>query len=168
MPASPLSPRNVLLGFIAGALAVVTVHQAVIFIFGMMGLARGAAWSLEMAGPYGLWLGTPAEFSWRVPRLVNLMFWGGLWGSVYALVERKLPGKAPWLRGLFLAVLMVVFANWILIPLLKNTVFGSKQDYFGGFAVQRMLVSLAINASFGVALGILYSWMGRRQTMATS
>ena len=147
MPASSLSLRNVLLGFIAGALAVVTVHQTVVFIFGTMGLARGAAWSFEMTGPYGLWLGTPGEFSWRVPRVVNLMFWGGVWGSLFALIQHKLPGRAAWLRGLVLAVLMVVFANWMLIPWLKNTLFNSKLDYFGGFAAQGMLVSLAINAS---------------------
>lgn len=167
MPAPQFSAFNVLLGFIAGALAVVTVHQAVVFIFGNMGLARGTAWSFETTGPYGLWLGTPGEISWRVPRLVNLMFWGGVWGSVYALVERKLPGRAAWMRGLVLAVLMVVFANWMAIPFLKNTLFGAKLEYFGGLVVQRMLVSLAINASFGVALGILYDWMSRKRPVGS-
>ncbi|NJO33910.1 MAG: hypothetical protein HC869_12975 [Rhodospirillales bacterium] len=58
------------LGFIAAAIAVVTVHEGIIYALTQSGWMRGTAWSMQPIPP------------WGVPRLVNAMFWGASGGTV--------------------------------------------------------------------------------------
>lgn len=70
MPVQGFSIRNLLFGFIAGAIAVVVVHQSVVYALVATGMlpATSIPWNLKPYGPLG------------VPTVVNTMFWGGLWG----------------------------------------------------------------------------------------
>ena len=77
---------------------------------------------------------TPAIPPWGVPRLVNNIFWGGLWGALFALIYEWIPGGMSWLKGLIFGLLIVVVSNWILLPLIKGQVFGqANQVLFGGW-----------------------------------
>ena len=95
MPAQGFSIRNLLFGFIAGAIAVVVVHQSVVYALVATGMlpATSIPWNLKPYGPLG------------VPTVVNTMFWGGLWGALFGVIWDKLPGGAMWLRGLNLRVI---------------------------------------------------------------
>ena len=73
---------NLLLGFIAAALAVVTAHQGVILLLKTIGMIPAATTPWNLAPFQVHWLGEPIILRGtplKVPTLVNLMFWGGLW-----------------------------------------------------------------------------------------
>ena len=40
------------------------------------------------------------------------MFWGGLWGVVFALIADQVPGRAIWLKGLIFGLLGPLLVNW--------------------------------------------------------
>jgi len=60
--------RALVLGFLAGALAVVTFHQGMVFLLSSVGLIQSRVYALHGVPPFG------------VPTILNQMFWGGLWG----------------------------------------------------------------------------------------
>ena len=94
---------------------------------------------------------------WGVPRLINNIFWGGLWGALFGLIYDRLPGGMAWLKGLIYGLLIVVVSNWILLPLIRAQIFGQpNQVLFGGLNPQRMLASVVIVGGFGLGLGIIY------------
>ena len=69
-----------------------------------------------------------------VPYLVNLIFWGGLWGILFAYIHPLLPGRMMWLKGLIYGPIIVVLGGWIAVPLIKGQMFGiPNQPLFAGF-----------------------------------
>jgi hypothetical protein len=144
------------LGLVAGALSVLLVHQTVVYLLTAFGLIRGVPWNLQPLG-YGL---LP-----KIPILANGMFWGGMWGVVFALVYRLLPGGASWLKGLIFGVLVVILSNWIFLPLIRHHVFGfPAQPLFAGFNGSNPMVLLPgflILTGFGLGLGIIYGLIAR-------
>jgi hypothetical protein len=141
---------RIVLGFIAAAIAVVTVHEGVIYLLTQSGFIRSTAWGMQPIPP------------WGVPRLINNIFWGGLWGSLFALIYEWLPGGWAWLKGLIYGLLIVVVSNWILLPLIKGQVFGQpNQVLFGGWDPRRMAAAAIIVGAYGLALGLIYGLMGR-------
>ena len=149
-----LSPTNLLLGFVAGALAVVTAHEAIIYVLWTAKVLPPTAqpWSMTAYGPFG------------VPTIANRMFWGGLLGALFAAIWPILPSSAMWLRGLIYGVLVVIFSNWLLVPFIKGTVFKlPNQALFGGLDPTRMMITLVILCSFGLGLGLIYGMLRTRQ-----
>ena len=140
-------------GLIAAAIAVVVAHEGIIYVLTQSGFIRGAPWGMQPIPP------------WGVPRLVNNVFWGGLWGALFALVYERLPGGMAWLKGLIYGLLIVVFSNWILLPLIKGQVFGQANlVLFGGWEPRRMIATAIIVGVFGLALGVIYDLMRPKQT----
>ncbi len=155
MSASQLnvSPVSIALGFVAAAVAVLTMHEALVYLLGIYKLVPPTlqAWSMAPRPPYG------------VPTIVNSVFWGGLWGALFAIVWPKLPGGTMWLRGLIFGLIVAVISNWTLLPFIKGTLFKlPNQVYFGGFDPTRMLVTLAILGGFGLTTGLVYGLLRGR------
>ncbi len=143
-----LSPASLAIGFVAAAIAVVTVHQSIIYGLASAKIlpASARAWSMAAVPPYG------------VPKIVNDIFWGGLWGALFAAIWPKLPGGAMWLRGLIFGLLIALFSSWTLLPFIKGTIFKlPNQTYFAGFDPTRMIATLVIVGGFGLATGLIYS-----------
>jgi hypothetical protein len=142
---------RVALGFLAAALAVITAHEAITYGLSQVGLTGRAGWDMQPVPP------------WGVPRLLNSMFWGGLWGALFALAYDWLPGGAAWLKGLICGLLVAVVGSWTLVPLIKGRVFGqADQMLFGGLDPQRMLVTIVVVGGFGLALGVIHDLLKRR------
>ena len=136
---------RVALGFVAAVIAVVLVHEGIIYALTQAGWTRGTAWGMQPIPP------------WGVPRTLNNMFWGGLWGALFAFLYDRLPGRAAWLKGLIYGLLIVAFSSWILLPLVKGVMLGQpNQLFFAGADPQRMLNSIMIVGGFGLALGVIY------------
>jgi hypothetical protein len=145
---------RVVLGFIAAAISVLIVHEGIIQLLHMAGYIPRKGWTM-----------TPAVAPFGVPYLVNLVFWGGLWGVLFALVYNWIPGGMAWLKGLIFGLFIVVVSNWILLPLIKGNVFGvANQVLFGGYNPTRMLIVAAIVGGFGLGLGIIYGLIARDRT----
>jgi hypothetical protein len=150
---SNISPASLLLGFVAAAIAVVTVHQAIVYVLGMYKFLPPAvqAWSMRPVPPYD------------VPQIVNSIFWGGLWGALFAAIWPQLPGGAMWLRGLIFGLLVALFSNWMLLPFIKGTLLKlPNQAFFAGFDPTRMLATVLILGGFGLTLGLVYGLLRNR------
>jgi len=144
--------RSVMLGFVAAAISVLIVHENIIFLLNATGFIPSHGWSM-----------TPAIPPWGVPRLINNVFWGGLWGVLFALTFDRIPGGMAWLKGLIFGLFIVVVSNWTLLPLIKGKVFGlPNQVLFGGWNPTRMWIVAVIGGGFGLGLGIIYDFLRRR------
>jgi hypothetical protein len=149
---------RIVLGFIAAVISVLIVHQVIVYALGLYGLTRSVPWSMRPLG-YG-W------FPW-VPTVVNVAFWGGLWGILFALIYDWLPGAMSWLKGLIFGILIVIVSNWTLLPLIRQHVFNyPPQPLFSGLVPMNMLIVLAIVGGFGLGLGIIYGLIGPRDRTA--
>jgi hypothetical protein len=140
-----LDIRNLVLGFVAATLAVVTFHQGLIYALKLMSVLPNATpWSFRAIAPY------------NVPALVNQMFWGGLWGVAFAALFRMIPGGISWQKGLVWGLLGPAFlGNWVLVPLFKGG------PLFASFDIQRMMITLLIGGAFGLGLGLFYGLLRR-------
>ena len=72
------SATRLLLGFVAAFLATLTFHQIGIWVLHAVGLTGATPWVTTPIPPLG------------VPSVLSLAFWGGLWGIVFVLIERRL------------------------------------------------------------------------------
>lgn len=156
--------KNPLLGFIAGALAVVTAHQGIIFLLAKYGFtihtglgvgekftfglpSSTQTWSFAPYGPLG------------VPTIVNQMFWGGLWGALYALIHDKVPGTMDWLKGVIYGLIITVISNWTLLPLIRRALGVTNPGQtalFSGGDPNRMISVALILSGFGLACALIY------------
>jgi hypothetical protein len=147
---------RMVLGFIAAAISVLIVHQTIVYALGASGMIRSVPWNLRPLG-YG-------PVPW-LPVLANSVFWGGLWGVLFALLYDRLPGAWSWLKGLIFGILVVIFSNWIFLPLIRQYAFNyPPQRLFSGFDgsnPQVLLPGFLILAGFGLGLGIIYGLIAR-------
>jgi hypothetical protein len=129
---------RVVFGFIAGFLATLIFHQAVLALLWGMGVAPFGPFSMAPTWPFGI----PAVFS--------LAFWGGIWGLVFGLVDGSFPrGGRYWLTAfLFGAILPSLVALLIVLPL-KGRPMG------GGWHAPLWITAFLINGVWGVGTGIL-------------
>jgi hypothetical protein len=134
---------RIVIGFIAAALAVVTVHQGIVFLLNMYGMTPNKPWTTTPFGPLG------------VPQIVNSMFWGGLWGALYGLIHEKIPGGIAVVKGLLYGLAIVVCSNWIVLPLIRG------QALFAGMDPKRLMAGALILGGFGIGTALFYQLLRR-------
>ena len=100
-----ISLTKLVLGFVAGAIAVVTAHEIIDYILYTAGIFPRVPWSM-----------TPAAMT-GVPQIVSDAFWGGLWGVLFALISDKIPGGNLTVKGLIFGILgPAILGVFILVP----------------------------------------------------
>lgn len=129
----PSLSTRALLGFLAAALSVLTFHQGVIALYHVAGMA-GPAWSMRPVAPFG------------VPLLIDLCFWGGLYGLVFGVVAPVL--RPLWFWGIVLGCTAAA-VGWVVVAPLKGLPLGY------GWHPPAMIRSLAINGSWGLGVGLI-------------
>ncbi len=136
------------LGFIAGALAVMTFHQGIVGALHAAGIISFAPFPTEAVGPLG------------IPRIVDLCFWGGVWGVLFGLLLPWLPGP-DWLRGIGLGIVAGLTGLFVVAPL-KGAPIASN------LAVDPIVRSLVINGFWGLGVGWILPGLlyGRRLARA--
>ena len=134
--------RDLALGFLAGAIAVLVVHQVMIIILTQFGMIRGTPYSMRPVPPFG------------VPTILNQMFWGGLWGMVFAAILDRLPARWPLvLVGLAFGVLGPVLFGWFVVAPIKGL------PVAAGWNPARMLNSILINGPFGIGAVYIFVYL---------
>jgi hypothetical protein len=131
------APKRALLGFVAAVLSVLIFHQgmwALLYALGMMPRA-----------PYPM---APLVPPFGIPIIVNLCFWGGVYGAVFGLALPSLPRAPMWLLGLCLG-LLAALVSWFVVAPLKGLPMAA------GFDPARMLVSVLINGFWGIGVGVI-------------
>ena len=140
---------KIIAGFIAGALAVAIFHQGMYWVLPKVGVPlQGTPWNLAAN-----------KAAYNLPVLANQMFWGGLWGIVYAFIMAHLPGGQGWLKGfIFGCVFPMLLGSWLVVALIKG------QPVLSGLLIdsnaRRLLPGFFLNGvAFGIGLGLLYPWL---------
>jgi hypothetical protein len=131
----PSALMRVFLGFIAGAIAVLTFHQGMVAALHAAGWVQFAPYPTAPVPPFG------------VPRIADLCFWGGLYGAVFGLAMPRFTWPA-WLNGLILGVIAALVGMFIVAPLKGLPI-------AGGWAPANILRSLVINGFWGLGVGII-------------
>lgn len=129
-------------GFIAGFLATLTVHQLALWLLQQVGIAP--------FGPYNM---TPTP-PWGIPAVISLAAWGGVWGVLFAVLQRRFPrGGRYWTTAFFFgAVFPSLVALFIVLPL-KGHPMG------GGWHWHLLLTAFLINGVWGLGTGALLRWI---------
>lgn len=131
---SPLLIR-ILLGSVAAEIAVLTFHQGTIWALISMGLSQGTVYSMVPVPPLG------------VPRIVNLCFWGGLYGAIYGMVWPRLTIPS-WLSGLCLGILASLVGMFVVSSIKGMPV-------ANGWVAWPIARSLIINGMWGLGVGLI-------------
>jgi hypothetical protein len=153
MPESNALARNLAIGFIAGALSVATFQQVILLVLTAIHMINAHVYSMAPIRP------------WGVPSIFNAMFWGGLWGVVFALIVDRAPRGMPlWVFGLIFGAIGPVLVLWFVVFPLRG------QPVAAGFAPMRMLAHIIIHAVFGLGVALIYSLLrdlasGRRRAL---
>ena len=135
--------QRALLGFLAAVISVLTFHQ------GMWALLHLAG---QMPPPYPK-RGVPPL---GVPPIIDLCFWGGVWGAVFGLILPKLSGPFPmWARGLGLGIAAALVGLFV-VSLIKGL------PVAGGWSAMAFVRSLLINGFWGIGVGLLLPLLMRR------
>ncbi|HEY7382756.1 MAG TPA: hypothetical protein VH835_01625 [Dongiaceae bacterium] len=137
------------IGFVAGALAVFIFHQLTILLLSLGAATPGNVYSMRPIPPFG------------VPAVFNQAFWGGLWGCVFALVADRFPRSWPlWLAGLVFGAVGPTLVGWFVVAPLKGNPVAQ------GFDAARMWRGPVINGMFGLGLGIFFDLLRRLSARA--
>ncbi len=140
---------SVVFGFVAGFLATLIFHQLVLALLHAVGLASYEPFSMAATRPFG------------VPAVISLSFWGGVWGILFALVDRWFPrGFGYWVTAfLFGAVLASLVALLMVLPM-------KGQPMGGGWKLPLLVTAFIANGSWGVGTGVflkvLRNWFGKK------
>ena len=132
-------------GFIAAAISVLIFHQAMweaLHLLAVPGMGMPPPYPTDPIPPFG------------VPRILDLCFWGGLYGIVFGLVFPKLTAPA-WLCGLVLG-LIAALIGLLVVPAIKGLTVGA------GWPLG-WLRSALINGCWGIGVALILSLILQRK-----
>jgi hypothetical protein len=136
--------RTLLLGFLAGFVSTLTFHQITIALLAALGALQASAYNLQPVPPLG------------TPQVINLAFWGGVWGCVWALIAPRVPrGMSVWLAGLVFGALLPSLVGWFVVAPLKG------QPIAAGWNVARLWIAPVVNGVWGLGTALVYELLQR-------
>ncbi|MGE5893934.1 MAG: hypothetical protein ACM34I_07750 [bacterium] len=134
---------RLLFGFIAGFLATLIFHQLTLAVLWFFRVAPFRPFSMAATQPFG------------VPSVFSLAFWGGVWGIVFALIERRFPRRGYWVTlFLFGAILPSLVALCVVLPL--------KGRPMGGWPPSLLVTAFLINGAWGIGTGLIFKALSAR------
>lgn len=134
--------KVLILGFIAGALAVLVFHQSAWFLLDHAGLIPpgNPAWPMNPLPPLD------------IPSTVSKMFWGGLWGAVLALLFARLEGGAYWLTWIIVGAIAPSLVAIYVVPLAKGMAIGALWP--------RIAIAATVNGAWGLGTAVFLRLFG--------
>lgn len=135
------SLKSLMLGFLAGVIATLTVHELISLALLNAGAFERVPWSMEPAAMTG------------IPQIASDAAWGGIWGAMFAVILGAKPKGSMTLRGILLGLLgPALLGVFLLVPFLKG------EALFLGGNVDAIVAVLLIAAGFGAATAWLYGF----------
>jgi hypothetical protein len=121
--------------FLAGFFSTLVFHQGLLAILHAAGASPRAAYSMEPTAPL------------RVPAVVSLAFWGGVWGMLLWLIIQRHQGSALyWILALIVgAVAPSLVALFVVLPL-------KGQPMAGGGTPAIIVGALLLNGAWGIGV----------------
>jgi hypothetical protein len=129
------APTRALLGSIAAAISVLTFHQGMVDALHALGISPFTAYSARPVPPFG------------VPLIVDLCFWGGLYGLVFGLLLPRLTWPL-WLCGVILGIVAALVSMFVLGP----TKGGALAHGWRAWPIAR---SFLVNGFWGLGVGLI-------------
>lgn len=135
---------EVVKAFVAGFASTLIFHQGVLAMLYTVGLSEKAPFQMAATAPF------------KVPAVLSLSFFGGLWGiALWLLLRNTSPAQYFALALLFGALAPTVIALFVVVPLKGMPVAGGWDPKIIGSA-------LLVNAAWGFGVAMLLLWMVRR------
>jgi hypothetical protein len=123
--------------FVAGFTAVLVFHQGMLTYLHSIGFTNLAPFPMQPTKPFG------------IPVIWSLAFWGGVWGLVFAMFERRFPGGASyWLWVIIFGALGPSLVAWFVVAAIKG------QPLAAGWNVSRMITGLLVNGAWGLGTAL--------------
>ena len=136
--------KAILLGFLAGAIATLTVHEIISWIF-TTGIWTG--WGRHS------WNMAPAAMT-GVPQIVSDTFWGGAWGALFPVIFGMYPKGPLTFKGMLFGIIgPALIGVFIAMPMLTQ-----RWPLFLDGNSSLVIPVLCILAGFGAAVGWLYGF----------
>ena len=132
----PHLARLLLVGFIAGAVAVLVFHQGAYAMLHAMGFTPRAPYSMQATAPFG------------IPQVWSLTFWGGVWGIVLAAALARLDGPALIAAAIAFGAIAPTLVVWFVISPLKG------QPVLAGGNLHAIATGLLVNGAWGLGTGV--------------
>jgi len=125
--------------FLAGFLATLVFHQAVIALFWLAGAIPAAPWDMTSAPPIG------------VPKVISLAFWGGVWGLPVWWLVRRWRGARQWLAALVAGAVGPTAVAMLLVFPLKGL----------DVTATTVIGGLIVNGAWGIGVVSFMRWLFR-------
>lgn len=134
--------KSLLLGFIAGAIAMVTVHELISQWLYIHEYTTRISWSMEPSTLTGY------------PQIATDAVLGGVWGALFALILGAVPRGSMTLRGALLGLIGPgVLGALVLMPLVKGEPLFLNQD------INLIWPFLVTATGFGAVTAWLYGFL---------
>ena len=124
-------------GFVAGFIATPIFQQGTWWVLWCAGLAPFNAYSM-------------AVNAFGVPEVLSHAFWGGTWGVLFSVFDRRFPDRSGYWAVAFLfgAVLPSAVGLLVVMPLKGN-------QMGGGWHWPRLLTAFLANGAWGIGTGLI-------------
>ncbi len=123
--------------FIAGFVSTLTFHQGVLALLHQAGLSPKPPFAMTATAPF------------RVPAVISLAFWGGLWGIALWLAIGATSGVWYWTLAVVLGALgPSIVALFVVFPL-------KGQPLAGGWDPKIIAGALILNGAWGFGVALL-------------
>ena len=134
--------KRILLAFVAGFLATLIFHQPVLAALHAAGIAPKPAYNFAPVPPF------------RVPSVISLSFWGGVWGIIMIPIIARIRSEAGyWIAAiLFGAILPTLVAAFVVAPLKHQPM-----PHTPAMAI----IGLSVNAAWGLGTALIYRLFAR-------
>jgi hypothetical protein len=134
--------KSLVLGFVAGAIAYVLVHEGISLWLLNNGYATRVPWSME-----------PSLISGS-PQIIVDAAWGGLWGAIFGLILGSVPKGSMTVRGAILGLIgTALIGTLIALPLIRG------EQPFATVDVNALWPVLLVGTAFGAATAWLYGFL---------
>ena len=130
--------RILILGFLAGAIAVPIFHQLAVFALHSAGYVPNPPFRTNPVPPFG------------VPTILNQTFWGGMWGLLFGAIMMARPRLSAPVVGVAVGILGAALAGLTWIALLRGQAMPITE-------LNRWWRPAVINGSWGLGMGVIFA-----------
>ncbi|HEX6635984.1 MAG TPA: hypothetical protein VF038_18610 [Usitatibacter sp.] len=131
--------RWLLTGLVAGALSVLIFHEGLLALLNLVQSTNHPLYSATSTGP------------WGVPQIGSQLFWGAVWGVIFAAFFMGLWGGALLVAGTLFGAFALSVVAWFVVDPIKG------HGIAAGAVPMAMAAAFLANAAwgFGTSLGLM-------------